>query len=90
MPTQQQQQPKHQGSNSIFRGQSAVVRRLSSVRLPDGAHLVVARVDCYRGRIGHMWEATTDHGKRWVLWSMEAGWRILKTPPKSQCRGDAS
>lgn len=88
MPTQQQ--PKHQGSNGIFRGQSAVVRRLRSVRLPDGTHLVVARVDCYRGRVGNMWEATTNAGKRWVLWSIGAGWRILKTPPNLRRRGGAS
>lgn len=73
---------QHRGANVIFQGQIAVIKRLQSVRLPDGARIVVCKVGCYQSRIGHIGEATTDHGKRWVSYSAEFGWVISKTPPR--------
>jgi hypothetical protein len=61
------------GPDMIFEGNVAVMKRLKS------AGMLCSKVEIYR-RCKTTWEATTDHGKRWVSYT-STGWRIFKAPP---------
>jgi hypothetical protein len=78
---------KQKGANSVFRGQSAVVKLLTSVKLPDGSRMEVSRVECYHGQLGHCWEADTNAGKRWVRYGGPGCWHISRTPPSRKRAG---
>ena len=65
---------KYQGQWVIFQGTIAAQKRLKSARME------VLRIAMYRGMMGQIWEADTDHGKRWVSHTA-CGWQISKTPP---------
>jgi hypothetical protein len=66
---------KYGGPSVIFRGHIAVQKLLLS------AHIHATKIAMYKGKLGSVWEADTDRGKRWVSHNDEAGWKISKTPP---------
>lgn len=68
-------QHKHQGTGVMFQGTIGAQKRLAS------CHLTVLHIAMYKGGLGFVWEADTDHGKRWVRFSEKGGWQISKTPP---------
>jgi len=73
------QQPKQSkeraGVSMHFLGGLAVQKRLASSGMQAG------KISCYRGRLGRVWEADTDKGKRWVSYCEKGGSKISRMPP---------
>jgi hypothetical protein len=73
MPNLEQRHDEHSGI--AFTGSVSAQKRLTS------AGMEVFRIAMYMNRLGHVWEADTSRGKRWVSYSEIAGWNIAKVPP---------
>lgn len=82
-------QPEHDDDNfhrsmaMHYRGHTAVVKLLASVRLPSGERLLARKITSKRveiGCLGSVWECDTNDGKYWVSYG-ENGWSISRKPP---------
>ena len=68
-------QQNHDASKIVFTGAASAQKRLMS------AGMEVHRLSAYQNRLGNVWEAETNKGRRWVSWSDRDGWKIAKEPP---------